>query len=314
MKYLLGLATSLTLTMNGTNTLHASDLMAGIHPFLCNDESFVIVEDNDTWSIANSNLEVLATDNGWRFEDRDEGDVGYLTETRDDEWELNWLSSYGHEKMDCIDLFSATDQVVEIIKPKIDENISKTQKDFEHVKQKAADLLLALTKAETSIADLQEEISENEQAHLNKLAVVKGQVAFLTNAREREGKALKEAEKTIAVMEAEINALSYKLEGQIRARENLSYALDQKENDLRILNEKYKRLFYEPSGVTFLEQLQAMEPSERNKVMKESKFGGPALVRGGKLGRCIDSLRNKGMLSGECKKTLVDFLFDPNIK
>ena len=67
MKYLLGLATSLTLTMNGTNTLHASDLMAGIHPFLCNDESFVIVEDNDTWSIANSNLEVLATDNGWRL-------------------------------------------------------------------------------------------------------------------------------------------------------------------------------------------------------------------------------------------------------
>ena len=174
-----------------------------------------------------------------------------------------------------------------------DKNISKTQKDFEHVKQKAADLLLALTKAETSIADLQEEISENEQAHLDKLAVVKGQVAFLTNARKLEGKAWKEAEKTIAVLEAEISSLLSKIEIQKNLTEFVREEYKQKTNDFQILAEK------------FLKQIQAMERDERNKAMRENKFDDYAI---GKTGLCLGWLRNDATLSDDCKSILVDIV------
>ena len=183
MKYLLGLATSLILTMNGANALLANDLMSGINPFLCSDASFVIIEDNDTWSIPNSTADVSATENGWRIDNKDKSSVGYLRETGEGKWLLDWLTSDGHEQWNCIDLFPATSSVIEIVKPKIDENISKTQKDFEHVKQKAADLLLALTEAETE--------KHSALALIEKdLQISEGKVKYLTDALARSEKDL----------------------------------------------------------------------------------------------------------------------------
>ena len=57
-----------------------------------------------------------------------------------------------------------------------------------------------------------------------------------------------------------------------------------------------------------------MGPTERNKAMMESKFGGPALVRTGQLENCIRSLRDKALLSDDCEIVLVDFLLDPDAK
>lgn len=205
MKYLLGLATSLTLTMNGTNAILANDLMDGIHPFLCNEESFVMIEDSNTWSVANSNLEVLTTDNGWRFEDRDEGDVGYLTETRDGAWELNWLSSYGPEKWDCIDLLSATDQVVETIKPKIDENILNVQKDILKIQKELEETRGALEGALANWGSLKKsnkELSNEIQQLVDEKTKLGDKLVEQVNmAREDLGKRIEAENKIVSLTE-----------------------------------------------------------------------------------------------------------------
>ena len=217
MKCLLGLATSATLILNSTNALFGNDLMSGINPFLCSDASFVIIEDNNTWSIANSTADVSATENGWRIDNKDKSSVGYLRETGEGKWLLDWLTSDGHEQWDCIDLFSTTNKVVEIIKPKLGKNIELLQTELLLTKDKLSETQAELAAITTLRDKLKATFIENQEAEAKvvslteendglktELKVSEGELKYLRPALKRERSELREATETIKTLKEEL--------------------------------------------------------------------------------------------------------------
>ena len=122
------LALALSTNLLATEATADEALMDGVRPFICDGEAVVFLEKNNGWVISTDpTAEVKPLDNGWRYEDTLSGDVWYLREESRNSWVIEGLSEDGHFKLDCIDVADSVSQVVTIIKPRLDENISATQ-------------------------------------------------------------------------------------------------------------------------------------------------------------------------------------------
>jgi hypothetical protein len=104
------------------------DLTDGIRAFICDGKSVVLFETDAGWVIPiDPKAEVKRTGNGWRYEDTLNGEVWYLREESRNSWVIDGLSEDGHFTVDCIDLANSVSQVVNIIKPRLDQGIMDTE-------------------------------------------------------------------------------------------------------------------------------------------------------------------------------------------
>ena len=107
------------------------DLTDGIIAFVCDGETLVLEETDAGWLMPiDPTAEIVRTKNGWRHEDPSSGRVWYLREEGRNSWVVEMLSADGYEQTDCIHLESSIREVVEIIKPKIQENIKEIQSEL----------------------------------------------------------------------------------------------------------------------------------------------------------------------------------------
>jgi len=136
----------LSFLCSATLTKADGQLMNGVRPFICADLSspIVLFETNGEWKAASEPTgEVKPTDTGWRYEETASGDVWYLHEKSDNSWVLNGLSEYGHLTLDCFDIFDSVSEVLTIIQPKLDDNISSALERLAAVNHELATTLKA---------------------------------------------------------------------------------------------------------------------------------------------------------------------------
>ena len=124
-------ALTLTVLILGISSQAAKadvDLTDGIKAFICEGETLVLEETDEGWLMpTDPTAEIVRTKNGWRHEDPSSGRVWYLREVERDTWVAETLSADGYEQTNCIPLEGSIREVVEIIKPKIQENIKEIQ-------------------------------------------------------------------------------------------------------------------------------------------------------------------------------------------
>lgn len=75
-----------------------------------------------------------------------------------------------------------------------------------------------------------------------------------------------------------------------------------------VYKEKFSKLLSKSGGATFVEELLSMSAFDRNVAMRDSKFGGPDVQKGGMLGGCVRRLRDQAQASPDCKSILAEFL------
>ena len=129
-------------------------LLDGVRPFICNGEAIVLLETKDGWLLAEDpESKVAATANGWRYEEPLNGEVWYLREESQNSWVIESLSEYGYLKANCIDLADSVSEVVNAIKPRLDEAIVETQEAL-------ADATSSLTISSQIAAELRKRLEE----------------------------------------------------------------------------------------------------------------------------------------------------------
>jgi hypothetical protein len=121
----------LMLGVTATQSIANEALLDGVRTFICDGEAVVLFETDAGWLMpTDPTAELVRTKNGWRHEDPSSGRVWYLREEGRNSWFVEMLSVDGYEQTDCIHLESSIREVVEIIKPKIMENIKEIQSEL----------------------------------------------------------------------------------------------------------------------------------------------------------------------------------------
>ena len=150
------------------------------------------------------------------------------------------------------------------------------------------------------IIDLKAEISALQQKitqDASKSALQKDKIVSLekqiSNLRENE---LKQRTDVIT-LQRELTELNKKNE-QLEVNAQLA----------NVYKEKFSKLLSKSGGATFVEELLSMSAFDRNVAMRDSKFGGPDVQRGGMLGGCVRRLRDQAQASLVCKSILAEFL------
>ena len=123
-------------TVGATTTqgMASEALLEGVRPFICNGSAVVLLETETGWvNPSDPSAELTRIKTGWRMEDPLSGQVAYLIEEKRNSWSIKVLSEEGYAKVDCMDIADSVSDVVTIIKPKLDQNISQTQEDLNSV-------------------------------------------------------------------------------------------------------------------------------------------------------------------------------------
>jgi len=146
-------------TVGATTTqgMASEALLEGVRPFICNGSAVVLLETETGWvNPSDPSAELTRIKTGWRMEDPLSGQVAYLTEENRNSWSIEVLSEEGYAKVDCMDIADSVSDVVTIIKPKLDQNISQTQEDLNSVTEqlmKSVGEILELTSVNDKVLE-----------------------------------------------------------------------------------------------------------------------------------------------------------------
>lgn len=128
------LCTAICLTLGLTAQAGQADeaLMDGIHPFICDGASIVVIETSTGWGWPdNPTFEVRKTKRGWRMEQEASGTVAFLQkDAKQGDWSINLLAEDDYQRTECLDLTESASSIVDTIKPRLNENIALTQNEL----------------------------------------------------------------------------------------------------------------------------------------------------------------------------------------
>ena len=173
----------LTLGITTPALLAETALTDGIRAFICNGEAVVLKETGANWFLTDGNdsFKIQKKGNGWNWEKN--GSV-YLSEVGRREWLIEILSSDGYSKSDCTDITESVAEVIEVVKPKLNENISTIIADLASVKEQM--LLLNMLNASLALknTELQEQMVRPKKKTLvdDALAEALGQAGVAPSA------------------------------------------------------------------------------------------------------------------------------------
>ena len=173
----------LTLGITTPALLAETALTDGIRAFICNGEAVVLKETDANWFLTDGNdsFKIQKKGNGWNWEKN--GSV-YLSEVGRREWLIEILSSDGYSKSDCTDITESVAEVIEVVKPKLNENISTIIADLASVKEQM--LLLNMLNASLALknTELQEQMVRPKKKTLvnDALAEALGQAGVAPSA------------------------------------------------------------------------------------------------------------------------------------
>ena len=285
-------------TVGATTTqgMASEALLEGVRPFICNGSAVVLLETETGWvNPSDPSTELTRIKTGWRMEDPLSGQVAYLTEENRNSWSIEVLSEEGYAKVDCMDIADSVSDVVTIIKPKLDQNISQTQEDLNSVTEHLM----------KSVGEILELTSENDKV-LEKLNRTKATLDAKHNEYIETRRELISVKKQFRDSLSKISEL--KLEnGKVLEKLNKTKAtLAAKHNDYVALRSFVTQ---NPSGaILVLNELLTMSPSERNQAIRKSTLGTKAINQSGMLPTCVKILRDKAKMSSGCKDRITDFL------
>jgi hypothetical protein len=138
------------------------DLTDGIRAFICDGNTLALQETEEGWAFA-SGFPLSKTSEGWRWEN--DGSA-YLSERKSGEWVLEVLSPQGYQKSECVDITDGVAHVIEVVKPKLNDNIQAVMAELAEVKTELARAEknnLSLTRLNSSIksrvAELRKQLS-----------------------------------------------------------------------------------------------------------------------------------------------------------
>ena len=285
-----------TIGATTTQGIASEALLEGVRPFICNGSAVVLLETETGWvNPSDPSTELTRIKTGWRMEDPLSGQVAYLTEENRNSWSIEVLSEEGYAKIDCMDIADSVSDVVTIIKPKLDQNISQTQEDLNSVKEHLME----------SVVEISELTSENEKVleNLNKTKVT---LEAKNNEYDQKQKELIFVKKQFRDSLSEISELKLENEKVLESLNKTKATLEAKHNEYIALRSFVTQ---NPSGALLvLNELLTMSPSERNQAIRKSTLGTKALNQSGMLPTCVKILRDKAKMSSGCKDRITDFL------
>lgn len=285
-----------TVGVTATQSIASEALLEGVRPFICNGSAVVLLKTETGWvNPSDPSTELTRIKTGWRMEDPLSGQVAYLTEENRNSWSIEVLSEEGYAKIDCMDIADSVSDVVTIIKPKLDQNISQTQEDLNSVKEHLME----------SVVEISELTSENEKVleNLNKTKVT---LEAKNNEYDQKQKELIFVKKQFRDSLSEISELKLENEKVLENLNKTKATLEAKHNEYIALRSFVTQ---NPSGALLvLNELLTMSPSERNQAIRKSTLGTKALNQSGMLPTCVKILRDKAKMSSGCKDRITDFL------
>ena len=285
-----------TVGVTATQGIASEALLEGVRPFICDGSAVVLLETETGWvNPSDPSTELTRIKTGWRMEDPLSGQVAYLTEENRNSWSIEVLSEEGYAKIDCMDIADSVSDVVTIIKPKLDQNISQTQEDLNSVKEHLME----------SVVEISELTSENEKVleNLNKTKVT---LEAKNNEYDQKQKELIFVKKQFRDSLSEISELKLENEKVLESLNKTKATLEAKHNEYIALRSFVTQ---NPSGALLvLNELLTMSPSERNQAIRKSTLGTKALNQSGMLPTCVKILRDKAKMSSGCKDRITDFL------
>ena len=285
-----------TIGATTTQGIASEALLEGVRPFICNGSAVVLLKTETGWvNPSDPSTELTRIKTGWRMEDPLSGQVAYLTEENINSWSIEVLSEEGYAKIDCMDIADSVSDVVTIIKPKLDQNISQTQEDLNSVKEHLME----------SVVEISELTSENEKVleNLNKTKVT---LEAKNNEYDQKQKELIFVKKQFRDSLSEISELKLENEKVLESLNKTKATLEAKHNEYIALRSFVTQ---NPSGALLvLNELLTMSPSERNQAIRKSTLGTKALNQSGMLPTCVKILRDKAKMSSGCKDRIKDFL------
>ena len=285
-----------TIGATTTQGIASEALLEGVRPFICNGSAVVLLKTETGWvNPSDPSTELTRIKTGWRMEDPLSGQVAYLTEENRNSWSIEVLSEEGYAKVDCMDIADSVSDVVTIIKPKLDQNISQTQEDLNSVKEHLME----------SVVEISELTSENEKVleNLNKTKVT---LEAKNNEYDQKQKELIFVKKQFRDSLSEISELKLENEKVLESLNKTKATLEAKHNEYIALRSFVTQ---NPSGALLvLNELLTMSPSERNQAIRKSTLGTKAINQSGMLPTCVKILRDKAKMSSGCKDRITDFL------
>ncbi|MDA9812749.1 hypothetical protein N9C04_00615 [Planktomarina temperata] len=285
-----------TIGATTTQGIASEALLEGVRPFICNGSAVVLLKTETGWvNPSDPSTELTRIKTGWRMEDPLSGQVAYLTEENRNSWSIEVLSEEGYAKVDCMDIADSVSDVVTIIKPKLDQNISQTQEDLNSVTEQ-------LFKSLSEISELK---LENDKI-LEKLNKTKATLDATNNEYIETRRELISVKKQFRDSLSKISELKLENDKILESLNKTKATLEAKHNEYIALRSFVTQ---NPSGALLvLNELLTMSPSERNQAIRKSTLGTKALNQSGMLPTCVKILRDKAKMSSGCKDRITDFL------
>ena len=285
-------------TVGATTTqgMASEALLEGVRPFICNGSAVVLLETETGWvNPSDPSAELTRIKTGWRMEDPLSGQVAYLIEENRNSWSIEVLSEEGYAKVDCMDIADSVSDVVTIIKPKLDQNISQTQEDLNSVTEQLM----------KSVGEILELTSVNDKV-LEKLNRTKATLDAKHNEYIETQKELISVKKQFRDSLSKISELKLENEKVLENLNKTKATLEAKHKEYIALRSFVTQ---NPSGALLvLNELLTMSPSERNQAIRKSTLGTKAINQSGMLPTCVKILRDKAKMSSGCKDRITDFL------
>ena len=285
-----------TVGVTTTQVIASEALLEGVRPFICNGSAVVLLETETGWvNPSDPSAELTRIKTGWRMEDPLSGQVAYLTEENRNSWSIEVLSEEGYAKVDCMDIADSVSDVVTIIKPKLDQNISQTQEDLNSVTEQLM----------KSVGEILELTSVNDKV-LEKLNRTKATLDAKHNEYIETQKELISVKKQFRDSLSKISELKLENEKVLENLNKTKATLEAKHKEYIALRSFVTQ---NPSGALLvLNELLTMSPSERNQAIRKSTLGTKAINQSGMLPTCVKILRDKAKMSSGCKDRITDFL------
>ena len=285
-----------TIGATTTQGIASEALLEGVRPFICNGSAVVLLETETGWvNPSDPSTELTRIKTGWRMEDPLSGQVAYLTEENRNSWSIEVLSEEGYAKVDCMDIADSVSDVVTIIKPKLDQNISQTQEDLNSVTEQLM----------KSVGEILELTSVNDKV-LEKLNRTKATLDAKHNEYIETQKELISVKKQFRDSLSKISELKLENEKVLENLNKTKATLEAKHKEYIALRSFVTQ---NPSGALLvLNELLTMSPSERNQAIRKSTLGTKAINQSGMLPTCVKILRDKAKMSSGCKDRITDFL------
>ena len=194
-----------------------------------------------------------------------------------------------------MDIAGSVSDVVTIIKPKLDQNISQTQEDLNSVTEHLS----------KSLVEILELTLENGKI-LENLNKTKTTLDAKNNEYIQTRKELISVKKQFRDSLGEISGLKLENEKVLEKLNKTKATLDAKHNEYIALRSFVTQ---NPSGaILVLNKLLTMSPSERNLAIRKSTLGAKAINQSGMLPTCVRILRDKAKMSSGCRDRITDFL------